>query len=236
MTKAAAYALAISVAMLLCCTHKRKDLSDHQKEVIGYFKDVALGFEFGDASHVSRKWEKDMKIFVGGTPSAEIMNELDRIITEVNLLTANDDFKILTTSDTTQSNCYLFFGAGNDFSKVIPSATAEIESNLGVFYVWYDDDDIIYRAVVYVDIYRATAANIQKHLLREELTQSLGLARDSKKYPESIFQQDWTDVTEYAPIDRDLIRLLYDPDMETGMDENSIEPVLEELVVGLEPV
>ena len=61
---------------------------------------------------------------------------------------------------------------------------------------------------MYVDIYRANDQE-QKHLLREELTQSLGLFNDSYKYPESIFYQDWTTTTEYAQIDRELIDMLY---------------------------
>ena len=43
----------------------------------------------------------------------------------------------------------------------------------------------------------------------EELTQSLGLFNDSYKYPESIYYQGWTTTTEYAPIDVELIEMLY---------------------------
>jgi hypothetical protein len=62
---------------------------------------------------------------------------------------------------------------------------------------------------MYVDIYRCESLDGQKHLLREELTQSLGLFNDSYKYENSIFQQRWTETTEYAPIDRVLIDMLY---------------------------
>ena len=40
---------------------------------------------------------------------------------------------------------------------------------------------------MYVDIFRANEQG-QLHLLREELTQSLGLGQDSEKYLNSIFQ------------------------------------------------
>jgi hypothetical protein len=62
---------------------------------------------------------------------------------------------------------------------------------------------------MYVDIIRAKEDDAQKHLLREELTQSLGLFNDSYKYDNSIFYQGWTTTTEYAPIDRELIDMLY---------------------------
>jgi hypothetical protein len=62
---------------------------------------------------------------------------------------------------------------------------------------------------MYVDIYRCTKLDGQKHLLREELTQALGLFNDSYKYDNSIFQQSWTTTTDYAPIDVKLIEMLY---------------------------
>ena len=82
---------------------------------------------------------------------------------------------------------------------------------------------------MYVDIARTNLTE-QKHLLREELTQSLGLARDSQKYSESIFQSAWTTTMEYALIDRDLIRLLYHPDMSIGLNETQVEVVLKEIL------
>jgi hypothetical protein len=84
---------------------------------------------------------------------------------------------------------------------------------------------------MYVDIERANATE-QKHLLREELTQALGLAKDSPLYMESIFQSRWTTTNEYAPIDRDLIRLLYHPEMLTGLNANQTEVVLTAILIG----
>ena len=48
----------------------------------------------------------------------------------------------------------------------------------------------------------------RSHLIREEITQSLGLFRDSWRYPDSIFYQGWTATGEYASIDGPTIRLL----------------------------
>jgi hypothetical protein len=50
----------------------------------------------------------------------------------------------------------------------------------------------------------------RSHLIREELTQSLGLFKDSWRYPDSVFYQDWTDITSYSDLDRTTVRLLYD--------------------------
>ena len=41
-------------------------LNSYQLNLISYFKSIALGFEFDDASKITRRWETDMNIFVGG--------------------------------------------------------------------------------------------------------------------------------------------------------------------------
>ena len=53
-------------------------------------------------------------------------------------------------------------------------------------------------------------------LLRKLLTGAIGLTNQSYDYPQSVFYLGWTEVNSYHRIDRDLIRLLYHPDMNTG--------------------
>jgi hypothetical protein len=50
---------------------------------------------------------------------------------------------------------------------------------------------------------------MKKHILREELTQSIGLLNDSMKYPNSIFYQGWTFPTEYTELDKEVIKRHY---------------------------
>lgn len=86
---------------------------------------------------------------------------------------------------------------------------------------------------MYVDLMRSTQAEARKHVLREEFTQALGLARDSNLYPASIFYRAWTTTTAYAPIDRDLIRLLYHPDVATGLSETQVRSLLPYIILEL---
>ena len=83
---------------------------------------------------------------------------------------------------------------------------------------------------MYVDTERPNKTE-QRHLLREELTQALGLAKDSGRYPKSIFQQSWTSTTEYLDIDKELIRLLYHPSLRTGLDARQLEELLIEILL-----
>ena len=202
-------------------------LSSYEAEVATYFRSIALGFEFGDAAAITRKWTAPMKIFVGGEPTQNHLLEINSIISEINGL-ATDDFEMILVDDTLQSNYYLFIGSHREYSRMFPSLAELISSNWGLFSLWWNNANNLNRGIMYVDTDRPNERE-QLHLLREELTQSIGLARDSQRYAESIFQQEWTTVTRYAEIDRELIRLLYHPKMTSGLNTTTVLEVIKEI-------
>jgi hypothetical protein len=204
-------------------------LNSYDRSVIDYFSEVALGFEFGGGEEITRKWNVDMKIFVGGNKKAELMTELQSVITEINGL-ATDAFNMSIVADSLQSNFYIFLGTGDDYGEKYPLEAHLVSANYGLFAIYWDASNHFYNGHMYVDIVRAEPA-AQRHLLREELTQSLGLAKDSPLYPKSIFQSAWTLTTTYEDIDRDLIRLLYHPQMQVGWDETKVKEVLTQIIL-----
>ena len=203
-------------------------LSEYEIDVIDYFKDIALGFEFGNTSNITRKWNSEMKVFIGGEPSFELLAEFEKIRTEINEL-KTDGFNVTVVDDSLQSNYYIFFGSGTKYAEMFPDEAYLVNSNWGLFYLLWNGQNQFYSGYMYVDIIRANSIE-QKHLLREEFTQSLGFARDSQLYMESIFQSDWTTTIEYAPIDQDLIRLLYHPEMSVGLNELEVDNALREIL------
>ncbi|WP_420575352.1 DUF2927 domain-containing protein [Ekhidna sp.] len=230
--------LFVSVLSLLTFSCSKEDeivlpdseLTDYGLDVINYFKEVALGFEFGEASKITRRWNNDMKIYVGGNPTSELLSELDIIVKDINGLTASG-FSVEIVNDSVQSNFYIHFGSGASYSEIFPSQSNLIDSNWGLFTIFWNGSSELYTGYMYVDIFRANSIE-QKHLLREELTQSLGLARDSFLYSESIFQQAFsTKVIEYSKIDKDLIRLLYHPKMSVGLSANQVDGVLRNILL-----
>ena len=209
-------------------------LTAYNESVVSYFKEVALGFEFGNESKITRRWEGNMKLFIGGKPTPALLAETNRIVNEINDLAANE-FKVEVVGDSLQSNFYIFFGAGVSYATIFPAQSSFVASNWGLFSVSYTSSSVLFKGHMYVDINRANLLE-QKHLLREELTQSLGLATDSDLYPESIFQQSFsTKTTEYAAIDRDLIRLLYHPKMKVGLDRDQVDKLLRDILLAEQP-
>ena len=98
------------------------------------------------------------------------------------------EFKLNIVNDSLDSNYYIFFGNRTETLKVFPGWSDLTLSNWGIFYIFWNDLNQINSGYMYVDTQRPDILG-QKHLLREELTQSLGLARDSYLYDDSIFSK-----------------------------------------------
>lgn len=219
--------------LILSCTkeddYNLYELTEYDINVINYFKEVALGFEYGEASEITRRWETDLKIFVGGEYNQEIKGELDLLINEINDLTTTK-FEIETVTDSLQSNFYIYFGTADSFKKIYPSQSNLILFNSGMFTVFWNQSNQIEKGNIFVNNV-GTTLDEQFHVLREELTQSLGLGRDSNSYPKSIFYNFNTKTNYYLQIDRDLVRLLYHPDMKTNLNTNNVENVLKQILI-----
>ena len=130
-------------------------------------------------------------------------SELKKIVGELNDII--DPINIRIVSNKSDANIFIYIGGCENFKQNYKVFYPELlVKNWGYFEIIPND-----YAVINVDINRAKDASAQKHLLREELTQSLGLLNDSYDYPESIFYQGWTTTTEFAPIDVELIDMLY---------------------------
>jgi hypothetical protein len=178
-------------------------LSDHSPEAKAYFREIALGNEFSNkVSSTPYRWTKNMKIYCYGLCSPMMMNELDRIVKELNDII--NPITISVVSKRSEANFIIYLGSAQSFARNHPDIHADrLKNNWGYFQIYNNE------GLMYVDVIRTKEEDAQKHLLREELTQSLGLCNDSYMYDNSIFYQGWTTTTEYAPIDRELIDMLY---------------------------
>jgi hypothetical protein len=142
-----------------------------------------------------------MKIYVEGQKIDYLMVELNDIVSELNNIINTIEIEIVKNPK--DANMFIYLGSSDGFANYCPNLDRSLlTNNWGLFFVSSVNGHM------YVDINRANEVE-QKHLLREELTQSLGLFNDSYKYPESIYYQGWTTTTEYAPIDVELIEMLY---------------------------
>ena len=206
------------------------ELTEYELEVVDYFKEIALGFEGGNSSEVTRKWGSTMSVYLGGDLTTSLIEKMDSTVFRINQL-ATDGFQIEIVTDPNVSNCYVFYGTESDYLNIFPEDEGRLGPNFAVFRVWWNNN-FINRARILIATDRATPEE-QESLLLEELTQSLGFGKDSPRYPNSIFYETATlggFATEYAPIDTDLIRLLYHPDMRVGLNRKGVERTLGEIL------
>ena len=171
-----------------------------------YFNEICYGSEHRGRSKILKRWRGDVKIYVEGDKKSYLMTELNTIVNELNSIINPIDIRIVNNKS--QANYVIYFCSGNEYVRQKPAAKNYINNNWGLFFV-SSMDGTIYNGSMYVDIYRCKTYSGQKHLLREELTQSLGLMNDSYSYSNSIFYQGWTETTSYAPIDIEIIEMLY---------------------------
>ena len=205
----------VAFTIIIVGCSSQKEIKTYEPKVIDYFIEVALGAEFGDSVPVIKKWNNDIRIKINGEPTEADMQTINDIVNDLNELLYGIKVKIVEKNE----NVNIAFSPESDFTSIDPNY---IPTNYGFFWaLWHDDNYVIYNANIMVSSADITQAE-RSHLIREELTQSLGLMNDSNIYEDSIFYQEWTDVTNYSAIDKTIIELLYLKKITAGMNKEQV--------------
>jgi hypothetical protein len=205
---------------------------------INYFLEVALKSEYGNSQPMIKKWERDINIKVLGSPTPEDLRTLQSVIDELNTLVSGIQLQIVSVAEGqnphvpgNSPNLEIYFVPESKFSHYEPNYQP---LNYGFFWDWWNDDKVIQAGRIMISTVGITQQE-RSHLIREELTQSLGLMEDSEQYRDSIFYQGWTDTTHYAAIDKVLIEMLYRPEIRPGMTKSQVLKVFQTLNAQKEP-
>ena len=190
----------------------------YDADQVEYFGEVAFGTETGEATPILRKWAGSPRIKVSGAPTHQDLASLDRVVRDLNELAPSLGVAVVEEGHTVE----LHFMPPEAFGDVEPNFEP---GNLGYFWAWWNRQQEITYARILIATDGVTQAE-RSHLLREELTQVLGLMRDSWTYPQSIFYQGWTDTGDYADIDRTLVEMLYRADLRAGTTRDAALDVL----------
>jgi hypothetical protein len=176
-----------------------------------YYNEICHYTEFSGKLEEPYKFKEDVYIYVVGDNKPDyLMKELYTVVDELNALIKS--IEIYITNDREKENALLYFGDPDEYVKYMdkPYRRKFLKSNWGAAWITphsYNEDEI-----GSVDIFINTnVANelLRRHLIREELTQSLGFPNDSYEYENSIFYGSWSDVTEFSDLDKQIIRKHY---------------------------
>lgn len=175
-----------------------------------FVEQVLLADEFDGPRGVVVRWARPPTIgVVGATPG-------DRRAVEETVADINDALQgtgISLSFDTAaQSDITVMFTSAENFPNIAWSLGAEyVAGNDGFFWTWWNAGHELTDARVVI----ATEATDRRHaLIAQEIVQTLGPSNDSPEFPSSLFYEvageRWSSATRLAPIDRKLLRFLYD--------------------------
>jgi hypothetical protein len=185
--------------------------SGFNREQINYFMEIALGSEYNqEATPKIRKWSGDIRIQVLGKPTQADLRTLQTVVSEINAL-VNGAIRLQLVD--LSPNVTMHFAPETQFNRLEP---AYVPVNFGFFVTRWNNRGMINYANILITSTGVTQKE-RSHLIREELTQSLGLMRDSYRYADSMFYQPWTDINRFSDLDRAMIRMLYLPELKPGM-------------------
>lgn len=206
---------------------------------INYFLEVALKSEYADSEPTIKKWDRDINIKVLGSPTLEDLKTLRTVIDELNTLVSGIRLQVVSLAGDSSKdissnkprtlgnnpNVEIHFIPESKFAQHEPNYQPP---NYGFFWGWWNDHHAIHRSRVLISTDGVTQQE-RSHLIREELTQSLGLMEDSDQYSDSIFYQGWTDTNHYAEIDKAVIEMLYRPEIHPGMTKSQVLEIFQTL-------
>jgi hypothetical protein len=176
-------------------------------DAIDYFVEVALSSEYG-SNNTILKWQDELRIQVLGTPTEQDLQTLKTVTQELTQLTG------LSIAMVDQSpNIEIHFAPIAEFAQIEPNYKP---GNEGFFWTWYENG-VIDRAKILINSQQTES--VRSHLLREELTQTLGLMNDSRRNPDSIFYQGWTETHTFSATDQAVIQMLYQPTIRPSMTQ-----------------
>lgn len=197
------------------------------EDIITYFNEVVLSMEYttgdGDVTLV-QKWKRPIRYRIEGTPTEEDMAVLQALFAQLNAIEGFpglEDAQQTPPEDLTIS--FLDMESFNlAFSDIVHGEIAD-----GAVQFWYytDTNEIHTGRIGYrTDI----SQQIRNSVILEEIINCLGF-NDTVMREDSIVYQYSSDNTQPSPIDWVLLRLMYHPDIQCGMNAQQCRAVLEKL-------
>lgn len=158
-----------------------------------------------------------MGVKIIGSPTDEDLKMVNYTISELN----SDLNGLSITLNSNNPNMEIYFVPQSEFTKHIPSY---VPGNEGFMYVWWNSNKEIYKSTIVISTGSTQAE--RSHLIIHEITQSMGLAMDSSKYPGSIFNELPSQTTKYAEIDKTMIKMLYQKILKAEMSKEEVMQIL----------
>ncbi len=215
-------------ALLSSCTqsgNQLKDLRDkYTTETINYFYQTVFFEEFGVKATPARKWNDNIFWRIEGNLSREDIKDVHAVFDS--LETMNLPIGFYKAEEADSVNMLIKFGSYEylGIDKV----------NQGMVMTIRNDEYEIQKAEVMIpkdsSIKRTLRRTDRRKRIYEEIIQGLGAATDSFSHPESLFYQNINYPNLIAEIDKNVVRMLYEPSIEPGLTKERFEKEFSDLL------
>lgn len=194
------------------------------EDVIRYFNEVCLDAEFVNAGDPTRlqKWVVPIRYYINGSYTEEDMATLESFVSWLNQLEGFPGMHIV--DDPVLANLSINFCDADAYLSLMGDQFAGTDG--GVTF-WYNGADQIYDAVIgyRTDLDQKTRNSV----ILEEIYNGLGPINDTCERMNSIIYADYSIPQWLSEEDQLILKLLYHPLMECGMDTAACEAVIRQL-------
>lgn len=197
------------------------------EDVIAYFNEVVLSVEYnngdGDPSLV-QKWISPIYYHLEGSPSEQDLQTLEDFLAQLNEIPGFPGLYPAEEGDF--ANLTLYFVEREPFEELFSQAVHGDFANGAVEFWYYTDSNEIHTASIGICLDVDQSARLS--ILPEEIINMLGIT-DTVLREDSIVYQYSDENTDLSDMDLLILKLLYDPRIQCGMDAAACEEILREL-------
>ena len=200
------------------------------------FLNVALGSEFTSQKGVLHKWVKPIRIFIQHDVPEQDLHEslLEQHLAHLRRITGQD---IRITRQSRKANVKFFFTRESHLIPLLkqhagPNTAQRERGAVCIASYRTDAKGNIAEGRVFIPVDRARMHGKLLACIVEEITQLMGLPRDSDAVYPSIFNDKTPDVL-LTGLDDLLLRILYSGQLRSGMTEAQLRTVLPRVIQSL---
>ncbi|MCF0069763.1 DUF2927 domain-containing protein [Dyadobacter sp. CY261] len=187
----------------------------YDARTVNYFYETVFHEDFGKGNNENLwKWTNDPTIVIKGRASAADTTFVREAIAEINTLGLPLKCRLAQTPDS--GAIQIFFGNVKEVASFLGVGNldvmgVDISSSFGFAKPEsYEGRLINARIGIYFSPNDTTAA-LRKKVVLEEIVQALGIFGDSYSYPSSLFFQNSNPQKRFTDLDKNVLRLLYEP-------------------------
>lgn len=221
--------------VLLICVASSSQAADwrNQTFIENSFYEIALGSEHGVAAYEVRKWNKPMRIYVEHQVADRQLHD-DLLNAQIEDLRKVTGLSITRVKRKQDANVRYYFTSQQKLTALVransgASSVKTLHGAVCMATVSSGHNGSIHRGIVYIPVDQARMHAKLVSCIVEELTQVMGLPRDSDLVYPSIFN-DKTPNSTLTGLDIALLKILYSPQVKAGMGRRQLRPVIRPII------